>query len=363
VLARNVFVTDENGQPYAGGELLPVVNRGGLIMFSPGEQVECGTGYVSLMDFCHMWLHPAHAGQVQYYRGCRGPHFWGVQGLLIPTTRHELLVLDINDEPLTGAAVYCYQTRNVDAEDSGAKYFADRPKYMGNTDETGRYVFPEQTDESWDSPDTDEVDGAIDAWNPFGLAREDHPGTPNCWGVDGMMLLKIVSGDQTEFHWLTLTMMNEEFFKGAKNMGTYTIRTSLKPRSERGETPVVRREVPEAIREKNLAPVAKIDIEPTPGRWGDEYKITVKVGQPVRIDGSASFDPEGQPLVYRWHAHWPFAREYDFSDKPVYEGKAPDEPDDTEILFYVIDGLRVSDTIRIKVHIVADDTGPERPAD
>ncbi|MBN1917270.1 MAG: Ig-like domain-containing protein [Verrucomicrobia bacterium] len=360
-LARNVFVTDENGERYAGGPLLPEVTKWGGIMGSPGEaQVECYTGYSPLMVYCHMWLHPAHAGQVQHYRGIRGPRFWGIHGLLIPTSRHELLVLDANDEPLTGAAVYCYHTTNVDAEDSSAKFFADRPKYMGHTNAGGRYEFPGQTDENWDSPETDEADGAIDAWNPFGLKTKDTAFTPNCFGAEGMMLLRIVSGGQTEFHWLTLTMMNEEFFKGAKNWGVYTIRTSLT--STEGETPLVRREVPETIRTTNLKPAAKIDIEPAEADAQPE--LTVKAGDRIRIDGSASFDPEGQPLVYRWHAQGPFGPEGGFSDKPVYEGHAPtEETGDFMILFYVIDGVRVSDTIRVKLHVVADDSDAVESAD
>jgi hypothetical protein len=353
--ARNVLITDENGQPYAGGPLLPRLWKWDGIMVSPGEGVECGVGYAYLMDYCHMWLHPAHAGQVQYYHALRGPRFWNVHGLLIPTSRHELLVLDLNDEPLAGAVVYCYPATNVDAEDPSAKYFADRPKFMGNTDQEGRFVFPEQTDEHWDSPDTDEADGAVDVWNPFGSATSDIAGSPTCWGAEGMMLLRVVSGDRTELHWLTLTMMNEAFFAGAKNWGVYTIRTSLKPAE--GETPVVRREVPDAISKTNLRPVAKTDIQPAAPDAPPE--ITVKVGQPVRIDGSQSTDPEGQPLVYRWVVHGPFAREYSFSDKPVYEGVAPDEAEDTEILFYVLDGVRASDTLRIRVHIIADQTAVE----
>jgi hypothetical protein len=346
-MVRNVFITDENGKPYAGGPLMPTMGRGDATLSSPAQGVECGVSYPYLMDYCHLHFNPAHAGQIQYYHGCRGPHFWGVQGRLIPTSRNELLVLDLNDEPLVGAAVYCYHTTHVDgAEDSGSKFFADRPKFTGNTNENGRFVFPDQTDRDWDSPETDEADGAIDVWNPFGVATEDTAGTPNCWGAEGMMLLKIVSGDETEFHWLTLTMMNEAFFEGAKNYGIYTVRTSLKPCAE--TTRVVRKPVPEAIRKQNLAPVAKI---------AGERRITVKPGEMIRLDGSGSTDPEGQPLQYRWLVLGPVDREYRFSDKPVYEGAAPSNPRrarDYRILFHVIDGVRTSEVVTVRVRVVGE---------
>ncbi len=352
--ARNVFVTDENGERYAGGPLLPRLGRGDGIFLSSAQGVACGVSYQYLMDYCHLHLHPAHAGQVQYYQGCRGPRFWGVQGRLIPTSRHELLVLDLNDEPLAGAAVYCYHATHVPgSEASDAKFFADRPKFMGNTTEKGRFIFPHETDEDWDSPETDEVDGAIGVWNPFGTAKKDTAFTPTCFGAEGMILLRIVSGDQTEFQWLTMTMMNEAFFAGAKNFGIYPIRTSLTPCAE--TTPVVRRPVPEAIREKNLAPVAKIN---------GPIVISVRPGEMIRLDGSPSSDPEGQPLQYRWRAHGPVERRYSFSDKPTYEGAAPSDPRrlrDYRILFHVVDGVRASKPVAVRVHLIKDDEPTAEP--
>jgi hypothetical protein len=351
VRTRGVLVTDENGTLYAGGPLVPELGRGGTTIVSPAEGVECGASYGYLMDRCRMVLLPAHAGQVQYYRGCRGPKFWDVHGLLIPTSQNELLVLDVNDEPLAGAAVYAYQATPVPIQDGAAKFFADRPKYVGHTNEEGRYEFPGETDEDWDASNTDEVEGAVGLWNPFAMPDDPVVATPSCFGADGMMLLRIASGDQTEFHWLTLTMMNEAFFSGRKNWAIYTIRTSLKPSDD--ETPIVRHPVPDAVREKNLAPVAKVDTQPS--EPGGRPELTAKMGEPVRIDGSASFDPEGQPLTYRWQTPDEFEGKDRFSDKPIYEGHAPPEDEgDFDIVFYVIDGIRVSEPIWITLHVVGD---------
>jgi hypothetical protein len=339
--ALNIFLEDENGQRYTDGPLLPQVTRWGATMFTSAQNVPCGGGYAYLMDYCHMWLHPAHAGQVQHFAGHRGQRFWGVQGHLIPCVQHELQVYDVNDEPLTGAAVYVYHVVNTNARDAGTKYFADRAKFIGNTDEGGRYKFPEKTDADWDDPHTDEVDGEVEVWNPFGTAKKDTAFTPNVWGVEGLLLIKIVSGEQTEFHWLPLTALNEAYFSGVTNRGIYTIRTSLKPSN--GTTPTVRRPVPDAIKETNLAPVAEVDC-------GEE--VTVQSGTTLRIDGSASRDPEDQPLIYRWKVHGRGDVEKRHVEEPVYEGTMPDEPTELEVVFYVIDGLRVSEPVRIKVSVV-----------
>ena len=350
VRARNVFLKDDNGEYYAGGELLPEVAWGNL-MFSSAQNVPCGAGYAYLMDYCHMWLHPAHAGQVQYFAGQRGERFWGVQGHLIPFVSNELQVYDVNDEPLAGAAIYVYHVINTNARDAGTKYLADRPKFMGHTNEKGRYIFPRETDKDWDSPETDEVDGSVEVWNPFGTAKRDTAFTPNVWSVEGQLLIKIVSGDETEFSWLPLTAFNEAFFCGTTNRGVYPIRTNLEP--FKGTTPLVRQPIPDSIKETNLAPVAAVDCE---------MELTIKAGEQLRISGSDSNDPEGQPLIYRWHVHGRGNVER-FSDKPAYEARMPNETTDLEVVFYVIDGLRVSDPIRIKVHVVVEEeSGQEAPA-
>ena len=82
------------------------------------------------------------AGHVMYYRGYRGDRFWGSQGHLMPTRANWLHITDAYDHPLKGAAVYVYHVSQAPVQDSGAKYFADRPKFVGQTDDEGRFVFP-----------------------------------------------------------------------------------------------------------------------------------------------------------------------------------------------------------------------------
>lgn len=340
--AENVFLKDESGKPYSGGELLPEVAGGGSwlvgkfpIMLPSSQNVECGVGYTPLMDFCHLWLDPCCAGQVQYFAKNRGQNFWGVQGRLMPSLGHTLKIYDINDKPLTGAAVYVYHTTNLPIGNAGAKYFADRPKFVGNTDKSGRYIFPGSTDEDWDDADTDAVDGAIDVWNPFGRVKTDTACTPSVAALEGLCLIKVVSNGQTELHWLPLSELNIEFYSGHKIRGTYPIKTSLQ--SSKEVTPVVKPTIPEAIKRINLKPVA-VATE----------KITVKCGSEFTIDGTKSYDPEDQPLYYRWFAG-PGGAEPAYSTDAIYKGKAPKNPGEIEFQFLVNDGLRVSEPVTVKI--------------
>jgi hypothetical protein len=311
----------------------------------------CDVGYNPLMVACHQWLHPANAGQAHYYRSYRGPRFWGTQGRNIPDREHFLKIYDVNDEPLAGAAVYVYHVTQTGARDAGSKFFADRPKFVGHTDKDGRYQFPGTTDRDWDDPDTDLVEGEWPVWNPFGRAKTttgsppDTAFTPNVWCVEGLLLVKIVSGDQTEFEWMPMTEFNVEFFKGYvtgnTHRGTYVMRTDLKPSP--GETPLVRPEIPEAIRTTNLAPIATASVT----------ELTVGPGEEFTIDGSTSRDPEAQPLIYRWDMRGPFDPRV--SDQPVYKGKAPRDPGEYECVFYVIDGLRASEPVWIKLTVAKPD--------
>jgi hypothetical protein len=348
VRAEAVFLTDDQGNRYASGPLLPRVNHD-MLPFPSALNVPCAVGYSPLMDGCHLWLHPAHAGEVQHFRGFRGQRFWGVQGRLIPTSEHVVQVFDVEDQPLAGAAVYIYHAAQTKAGDAVTKYFVDRPKFMGHTDEEGAFRIPKVTDEGWDDPETDDVEGEFPVWNPFGgaLREKDNPRydiafTPNVVRVEGLLLLKIVSGDRTEFAWLDLTDMNKAFYSGDTTRGVYPIRTSLRPSPE--ETPLVRTEVPKAIREKNLLPVAVTDEE-----------VTAEAGKPFRLDGSRSTDPEGQPLFYHWSARSPDVQPRELH-QAVLEGVAPDKPGEYEYCFYVIDGLRASESVKVKLTVVEEET-------
>jgi hypothetical protein len=198
----------------------------------------------------------------------------------------------------------------------------------------------------WDDPDTDLVEGVWPVWNPFGRAKTttgappDTAFTPNVWCVEGLLLLKIVSAGQTEFHWLPMTEFNAAFFSGQVHRGVYPVRTSLVSGS--ANTPLVRPEIPEAIRETNLKPAAVVEPK----------ELTIKVGEAFTLDGSKSHDPEGQPLIYRWHVRGPGGVEPRLSEEPVYKGTGPKKPVEFRIVFYVIDGLRASEAVTVKVKVV-----------
>jgi hypothetical protein len=377
VVENRVFLRDPAGEYYAGGELLPYIARD--IKWTEGDVLPrprvngilpCGVGYTSLMYYANMWIDESNAGKVEYFaaRGERKWPFWGVQGRLVPRRENALLVTDVYEEPLAGAAVYVYQVAQAPIARASAKYFYDRPKFLGRTDSQGRWVFPAFTDDDWDDPGTDRFDGRMPLSNPFSQAVPEQPRqgkdysiafTPNVFAVEGLLLLKIVSGEATEFHWLTLTDFNTAFFRN-EEQGTYPIRTNLKP--SQGVTPLVRPEIPEALREGNARPVAR--VEPT--------RLTLEVGQPFTLDGSASYDPEGQPLILaEWQCRglWKDG-ELNFNEartKPepstgpaglglVFRGRAPKQTGELRYDFYVNDGLRVSEAVRITIDVVGPDS-------
>jgi hypothetical protein len=209
---------------------------------------------------------------------------------------------------------------------------------MGNTDNEGRFIFPGETDEDWDDPATDEMDGTKTVWNPFGTPAVETAFTPNVWEVMGLLLLKIVSGDRTEYQFMDLTQFNDEFLAGHVVCGKYPVRTSLLPSP--GTTPLVRKPIPEAIRKVNKRPVAVVPTE-----------LTVKCGEEFTVDASKSYDPEGQPLIFRWNTGGVWLAG-SITQSPVLKLKAPDEPKVLEYRFWVLDGVRCSEGVDIKVKVV-----------
>lgn len=338
VKASNVFVKEDDGRPVAGSPSMPVVRSPELMPASGGINVAGYGGYPSLMDGCQLWLHPSQAGHIMYYKKFRQDRFWGTQGRLIPGRANWLVCKDINDRPLKGAAVYVYHVSQAPVEDSGEKYFSNRPKFTGRTDDDGRFLFPNMTDSLWDDPETDEVEGSIEVWNPFGTKVRETAFTPNVWSVEGLLLIRVVSDNQSEYHFMDLTQFNSEFLSGHMVEGSYVLNTSLA--SPKKPTNRICEPVPEAIRKINKRPVAVV-----------APFINVKAGEEFVIDGSRSFDPEGQPLIYRWNAADGWLRG-NVSQSATLKLKAPNKPGIAEYKFWVIDGIRCSEPARIKVHVL-----------
>ena len=338
----NVLVRDDNGCFYAGTPAMP--DLGGSIMNALGINVPCGAMYSPLMDGCHMWINPSNAGKIEYMKGQRGERFWGVQGRMMPIKQNIFQFFDRNDEPLKDAAVYIYQITNTKTASFADKYYSDWPKFAGNTNEEGSFTVGGETLDSWDCPMTDRTERRTSVWNPFGMISEesnatvDTAFTPNVWTTEGLLLIKIVASSGVEFCNVSMAIFNEEFFRGNKIRGTYKIRTNL-INSERQS--VKTKELPEACREKNLKPVAKLK--------GGKTEFSVKKGQEITLDAGESSDPEGQPLEYRWHdgGNW---YSTDLRTGPVQTYKAPDKAGETKkIDLFVIDGIRTSDLVNITI--------------
>lgn len=339
-MTYNVFLKDETGQPYAGNKLYPEVWSPDIAPLTSAYfdyPDSLGVGYSALMVDCHLWLDAFCAGFSNRYAQTRK----GLAetdrdpGFIIPS-ENRLQVFDINSEPLNGAAVYVYPVVNTGLANSTPKYIPDRPKYIGNTDSNGYYVFPKTTDPSWDDPDTDNVDGAVSLWNPFRHVTSE--AWSSSWTNGECLVLKIVSGNQTEFQWLPLTEANKAYMSGQTSGAIYPIHTSL---TTTGITPIVRPIIPDAIKVTNRKPVAVVPAE-----------VYVLTGHTITLDGSKSYDPEGQPLYYRW-------LDPVFSTQPTLTITAPWSAGDYEYQFYVNDGLRMSDLAIVTVKV--RDTLPPDP--
>lgn len=330
----NVFLRDENGKLYGGTKLYPEVKAGTDPGMAPLTSAfydhpdSLGVGYSPLMVDCHLWLDANSAGLSDRCSQQRSGITDKSPGWLIPQD-NQLRVYDANDEPLKGAAVYVYQIVNTSIWDANPKYLPDRPKYIGNTDDEGKYLFPKYTDATWDDQESDVVDGSIYQWNPWRHVYTE--AWSSSWTNGECLVLKIVSGNQTEFQWLPLSEANNEYLRGNTALGNYPIRTSL---TSTGVTPTVTPTYPDAIKNYNYKPVAVAPKE-----------VEVTVGSQLVIDGTKSYDPEGQPLIYRWLG-------WEFSDDPVLNVTAPGSTGDYEYTFYVLDGERISDTVKIIVHVI-----------
>ncbi|HOP79740.1 MAG TPA: CARDB domain-containing protein, partial [Armatimonadota bacterium] len=301
IWVENILLKDENGNPYGGTPLIPNVD---VVEHSVpwtsatwGYPDQLGIGYTPLMVNNHLWLDAFTAGLVQRYAGKRKGlgDYADNFGKMVPT-KNILQIFDVNDESLKNARVYVYQCANSCYIYMPNKYYADRPKFIITDGGTGNYLIPTRTESTWDDWDTDGVEGSVNCLTPFDRgAKGEVTSSGIHWQSGEMLLLKIVSNGQVEFQTVPLTEMIIEYFSGNVSSATYPIRTSLT--SSAVPPQIELPEIPDTIKTTNLRPVAKVkDVPDKPG----ELVLKVKKGEVLTFDGSPSYDPEGQMLLYRW---------------------------------------------------------------
>lgn len=360
-----VWVAAANGKRLAGTSVLPVEDPQGTLAGSHGLGMPVRTGYRSLLEpNGQMWLPPAFAGLLDAFReGFRSgwareiPH-------AIPVGRNALKVYGLEDEPLTGAAVYVYQGTWQGSE--YGTFWGTRPKFAGQVDAEGCFDLENHANASWDDPGTDPIEGAMALANPLSLGwgRNPAPGIPvetapetetvSDWkprdstsmkGQDeGLLLIRIVSGDREECHWLSALDFYAAFGRNPAE-GVYPVRTNLTPPA--APTPVVLPPPQPARYLTNQAPTAN----------AAKSQIVVGEGGSFELDATGSRDPEGQPLQFEWlvatgekNAPAGFGFQV-VSRQRVAQLTAPNHPDQILYYLFVNDGIRVSAPVPVVVTV------------
>jgi hypothetical protein len=239
-----------------------------------------------------------------------------------------------------------------------SKYLPDRPKFAGNTDSSGYWTFPTKTDSDWDDWDTDKVEGSIECLQPFHRTNCEYDGP--CFFTGGYFILKIVgANNQVEFKTISQVELWVAYMSGDTNSATYTIKTNLN--SSATPVTITMPAIPDAIKTTNLRPVAVMSSNVTMQKGkdadgNDKNEIYLTPGQSLTLDGSGSYDPEGQPLIYRWLGFGDdYGNDPPFSTAATHQATAPTEPGDYKYALYVMDGLRASKILYLTVHVSKTD--------
>lgn len=343
----DMLLKDPDGNRYSGTSIYPITRKwDNIAMFSSAvydHPDECGVGESTLMNGCLPWLDRFSAGLTQFTRQGRydlSRDFWGPNkfGDWIPT-KNKLQFNDLNDNPLKNARIYIYQIINTfEAYTYGNRYYPDRPKFILSTDGSGCCDFPTTTCEYWDDWYTDRNDGVVTLSTPFATA-EGKAVVP-CWTAGDVFLIKVVGNDSdVEFHLLPLTEFNANYFSGITTEAIYLIRTSLTSPSQ---LPAI---TPPTDPAGGKKPIAKVKFNNQ--IYSNNSEVTVAHGEILSFDGTVCSDPEGySPLRYRWDS--PFGR----SSEAVYNIDTNKRtPGDYDIKLCVIDSVRYSKLLTIKLHV------------
>ncbi len=326
-----VYSGSANGPEGSIGNPLPEIAdpRRGITVLGP------------MMSTSFPRLSPANASHVDHYKTFESPELVDTFTRNIPLY-NRLFVTDIEGKPLPSAQIRVFQ-QTPGSEGCFSGYFSRRPKFVGCTDTEGMWTFPRVTDEQWDDPDTDVIEGAIRIPNPFSTVKHALPLTPSITEVNTVFLVEIAIGSRVEYHFIDIDLFHLAFYTGDRNRGTLSIRTNI-TRKETKDAPhheQTRVSINTSADKKDLRPIAH--IKPAPA--------TIRVGESLTLDGTLSSDPEGRDIAgHRWtvrEGHTPIPRGY----APTFV-VSPTQPGTITVTLVVNDSVRESDPTIISLEVV-----------
>ncbi|MFH1462636.1 MAG: CARDB domain-containing protein [bacterium] len=136
-----------------------------------------------------------------YRRGYYGEYLYDIP------SQNQIRVLDTNANPIANAEIYFYQVSNCNS-------LPNVVIFSGSTDSNGYFVLPNRETASV----TTETGHALRN-NPFGNI--------NIVGCNGIFLIKITAGGQTDYQWLDISMFNLAYWSSSAQSATYIINSNI----------------------------------------------------------------------------------------------------------------------------------------
>jgi hypothetical protein len=125
-----------------------------------------------------------------------------------------LRVLDVDGEPLAGAAIRVYQKNEVPGL---GQVITDQVKHEGTTDDNGHYTLPNVPIDPQLVPPAHTGDTL--APNPFGYVA--------VVGYNGLLLIEVEKDGFTDYAWLDITEINNAYWAGQTTLATFERRVSI----------------------------------------------------------------------------------------------------------------------------------------
>jgi hypothetical protein len=251
---------------------------------------------------------------------------------------NQIVLYDINNEPLPYAGIEIYQQVASEQPWPGAGFVPNCVKFRGHTDQYGIWRIPQRTAPDYDDPLTDEVEGEIEAANPWVTKLQQSPATPSAQSYDGVLVLAVTYKHEVEFHFLDMMQFFVECCRGASYLGTYPVYTNFVRDALVTSPP----EAPAHLArgKADLRPVA---VAPA--------SVTVMAGERIVLDALDSYDPDGDEIVgYHWRLVEGRCETVTWN-RALFPLTVPNEPGELVYELVVSDGIRTSEPKRFTVMV------------